>query len=143
MTTCPTCSGHGKINHANFERREHSSMRNIFDNQIAQYMRENNIFKRRSCLICVEKHVGEAREYYKEMLKFQNSGKDDLEARISWEENHIAIIGSLGLAIEESQTTPDLQLKLIASRRTYQYEHVEPNWREIIIEILKVKEQEK
>ena len=137
MTDCPTCNGKGQVD---INLAQSKFIRDQYEREIIQYIRSNHIFQRPSCLICVEKHVGEAMETYQELLKLENSGLDTREAKINWKLNHLSIIGSFRLAADESEKFPVLHEVLVASRRTYHYYHLEPNWQRIAEEILKAEE---
>lgn len=141
MTPCPACNGKGTIDNAQFERRDPFA-RHRFEDGIMQYIRSNHLFKRESCLLCVEKHVGAAREYYREMLKAAGSGNSSGDAKISVELNHLSVIGQLTLAMEEAEDYTELFDLLKATERIYRYEHIEPNWSEIALKIIAVKESQ-
>lgn len=140
MSECPTCNGKGQLD---INLSSTKFIRDQLDREIVRYLRQNHIFQRPSCLICVEKHVGEAMEAYQELLKFENSGLDTREAKINWKLNHLSIIGSFRLAADESEKFPILHEILVSSRRAYHYYHLEPNWRRIAEEILNAEEKQK
>lgn len=141
MINCPACNGKGTIDSVQFERRDPFAHRR-FDDGMMQYIRSNHLFKRESCILCVEKHIGAAREYYREMLKAAGSGNSSGDAKISVELNHLSVIGQLALAMEEAEEYEELYELLKATERIYRYEHIEPNWSEIAIKILAVKESQ-
>lgn len=118
---CPVCSA----------RRDREQRVARFEHDILEYLRNSRIIKRDSCILCVQKHVGRAMEYYNEMLTAKNSGKMDGTAEINVMMNHLAILGHLGCAIEESDDYSDLQRALLEQERSYRYEGIEPDWRYI------------
>lgn len=137
-TNCPTCAGRGTVNRAEFENRDHF-MRHRFEDEIMRYIRSNPNFRRESCFMCVEKHVSAAMQYHAELRKAQNSGTSDGQAQISIYQNYLSILGELNLAAEEADQWDDLCTKLKACERTLRYDHVFPNWNDIMQEMLKVK----
>lgn len=116
---CPVCGA----------KRDREQRMVRFEHDILEYLRNNRLVKRDSCILCVQKHVGRAMEYYNEMLTAKNSGKMDGTAEINVMMNHLAILGHLGCAIEESDDYSDLQTALLEQERSYRYEGVEPDWR--------------
>lgn len=118
---CPVCGA----------RRERERTMQRFEQDILEYIRSNRLIKRDSCILCVQKHVGRAMEYYNEMLTAKNSGKIDGTAEVNIMLNHLAILGHLGCAIEESDDYFDLQTALLEQERAYRYEGIEPDWRYI------------
>ena len=118
---CPVCGA----------KREREQRMSRFDSDILNYIRQNRLIKRDSCILCVQKHIGRAMEYYKEMLSAKGSGTADGDAAINVMLNHLAILGHLGCAIEESDDYADLQIAIIEQERQYRYEGIEPDWRYI------------
>lgn len=116
---CPVCGA----------RRERERTMQRFEQDILEYIRSNRLIKRDSCILCVQKHVGRAMEYYAEMLTAKNSGKIDGTAEVNIMLNHLAILGHLGCAIEESDDYRELQDALIEQERKYRYEGIEPDWK--------------
>ena len=124
---CPVCGA----------RRERERVMSRFENDIVDFLRRERLIKRDSCILCIQKHIGRAREYYKEMLTAQGSGNVDGNAAVNVKLNHLSVLGHLGCAIEECDEFVDLQDALIIEERTYRYEGVEPDWHllaELIIE---------
>ena len=118
---CPVCGA----------RRERERTMSHFESDIVAYLRNQRMIKRDSCILCVQKHVGRAMEYYKEMLTAKGSGTNDGTAAVNVKLNHLSVLGHLGCAIEESDDFEDLQTALTAAERKYRYEGVEPDWRYI------------
>lgn len=115
---CPVCGA----------RREREQRMSRFEMDILDFIRNNRLVKRDSCILCVQKHVGRAMEYYKELLTAKDSGTDDGTAAVNVKLNHLAIIGELGCAIDESDQYADLQAAIIEQERQYRYEGIEPDW---------------
>lgn len=138
MTKCPTCAGRGNIDRAEFENRDHF-LRHRFEDELMRYIRSNPNFRRESCFMCVEKHVSAAMQYHAELRKAQHSGTADGQAQINIYQNYLSILGELNLATEEADQWDDLCTKLKACERTLRYDHVFPNWNDIMQEMLKVK----
>lgn len=118
---CPVCGA----------RRDREQRMSRFESDILSYLRQNRMVKRDSCLLCVQKHVGRAMEYYKEMLTAKNSGTATGEAAVNVMLNHLSVLGHLGCAIEESDDYAEVQDALIEQERQYRYEGIEPDWRYI------------
>lgn len=118
---CPVCGA----------RRDREQRMSRFESDILNYIRQNRLVKRDSCLLCVQKHVGRAMEYYKEMLTAKGSGTATGEATVNVMLNHLSILGHLGCAIEESDDYAEVQDALIEQERKYRYEGIEPDWRYI------------
>lgn len=116
---CPVCGA----------RREREHRMSRFDNDILDFIRQNRLVKRDSCILCVQKHIGRAMEYYQEMLTAHNSGTDDGTAAVDVKLNHLSVLGHLGCAIEESDQFEDLQTAITEQERQYRYEGTEPDWR--------------
>ena len=93
-----------------------------FNFHIVEFLRENNITKRDSCIQCVEKHVGYARRLYFELLTLNDKTSGSAEL------NHIDIIGELRAATEEASEYPELYEELLDAERGYRYEGKEPDW---------------
>lgn len=115
---CPVCGA----------RREREQRMSRFEHDILDFIRQNRLVKRDSCILCVQKHVGKAMEYYKEMITAKDSGKADGTAAVNIKLNHLAIIGELGCAIDEADEFSDLQTAIQDQERAYRYEGVEPDW---------------
>lgn len=115
---CPVCGA----------RRERERTMSRFESDIVEYLRQQRVFKRDSCILCVQKHVGRAMEYYKEMLTAQGSGAADGTAAVNVKLNHLAVLGQLGCAFEEADDFSDLQTALLEQERKYRYEGIEPDW---------------
>lgn len=115
---CPVCGA----------RREREQRMSRFEHDILDFIRQNRLVKRDSCILCVQKHVGKAMEYYKEMLTAKDSGTSDGTAAVNVKLNHLAIIGELGCAIDESDEYADLQAAILKQERQYRYEGIEPDW---------------
>lgn len=138
MTNCPTCSGRGKVDiDMDYNRR----FRDKYDHEIMLYIRSNPNFRRESCFMCVEKHVSAAMQYHAELRKAQNSGTADGQAQINIYQNYLSILGELNLAAEEAEQWQDLHTMLQACERTLRYDHIFPNWNNLLAEMLKVKER--
>lgn len=105
--------------------RNRSRMMGGFNNQIIEFLEDNNITKRDSCINCVEKHFGYARELYKELLTLKQSAT---QVRGSVELNHVEVIGELRAATAESSEYELLYQELLSSERNYRYEGIEPDW---------------
>ena len=105
--------------------------------ELMYYLKNNRVIRRDSCILCVQKHIGRAMEYYTEMLTAIGSGKPSGEAAIDVKLTHLSILGHLGCAIEEADEYTDLQEYLIAQERNYRYDGVEPNWKEIAALIIR------
>jgi hypothetical protein len=138
MTNCPTCSGKGKIENSDFDKRD-NFMRHRFDDAVMQYIRSNPVFRRESCFYCVEKHIGSAMQYQREMMTAINSGTLSKQAEINIYQNFLSIVGELNLAAEESEQWEELHTMIKASERTLRYDHILPNWNVLMTEMLKVK----
>lgn len=124
QNACPVCGAAHKRTEA---------MRN-FDLQIIEYLRENNITKRDSCIACVEKHFGYAKQLFAEALTLQNAPRGSVEL------NHLEIIGELRAATEESSEYENLYFALLKAERDYRYEGTEPDWLAIAGLIAEVKD---
>ena len=124
---CPVCGA----------RRERERTMSKFENEIIDYLKRNRFVRFDSCIVCVQKHVGCAIQYYAEMLKASNSGMSDSTAKIDIKRNHLKVIGELGCAIDESTEYTELHTALIAEERKYRYEGIEPDWEYIIALIVK------
>ena len=116
--SCPVCGA----------RREREQRMSRLEMDIVDYLRSNRIVRFDSCIICVQKHVGTAMQYYAEMLKAKDSGKKDGTAKVDIKRNHLKIIGELNCAIDESAEYTDLNTALIEQERQYRYEGIEPDW---------------
>lgn len=127
---CPICGA----------RRERERTMSRFETDIIAYLRSNRIIRFDSCIICVQKHVGTAMQYYVEMLKAKDSGKADGSAKVDIKRNHLQVIGELNCAIDESAEYTDLHNALIAEERKYRYEGIEPDWDYIIALIVEYEE---
>lgn len=125
---CPVCGA----------RREREGRMRHFEMDLLNYLRENRTIKRESCVLCVQKHVGRAKAYHKELMTAKNSGKTDGEAAVNIILNFLDVLGHLGCAIEECDEYPELQETITAQERQFRYEGVEPDWRAIAVEILAV-----
>lgn len=115
---CPVCGA----------RRERERTMSRFEHDILSFLRDNRLVKRDSCILCVQKHIGKAMQYYNEMLTAKDSGKADGTAAVNVKLNHLAIIGELGCAIDESDQYAELQTAILEQERQYRYEGIEPNW---------------
>lgn len=124
---CPVCEA--------THRRAHRLSN--FEYSIVEELRRARLIKRDSCIMCVQKHVGRAMTYYKELLTAIDSGMPDGTASVNIKLNHLAVLGHLGCAIEESDNFEDLQNVLLEQERNYRYYGEEPDWSsisELIIE---------
>lgn len=137
-TNCPTCSGRGKLNRADFENRDHF-MRRRFEDELMNYIRTNPNFVRESCFYCVEKHIGSAMQYQRELQTALNSGTKDGQAEISIYKNYLSVVGELNLAAEEAEAWEELHTMLKASERALRYDHLFPNWNVLITKMLETK----
>ena len=115
---CPVCGA----------RRERERIMSRFEADIVNHLRSQRFIRLDSCIICVQKHIGTAMQYYAELLKAMDSGKADGTARVDVKRNHLKIIGELNCAIDESAEYTDLQTALISAERAYRYEGIEPDW---------------
>lgn len=115
---CPVCGA----------KRERERTMARFESDILDYLHRNRLVKRDSCILCVQKHIGRAMEYYKEMLTANGSGTAEGTAAVNVKLNHLSVLGHLGCAIEESDEFADLQAAIIKEERKYRYEGVEPDW---------------
>lgn len=127
INSCPIC---GAAN------RRSDAMRD-FDLQIIEFLRTNRITKRDSCIACVEKHFGYAKQLFAELISLKQSNGNP--ARGSVELNHIEIIGELRAATEESGDYAELYNALLEAERNYRYEGLEPDWLAIAAMIEDVK----
>lgn len=127
---CPICGA----------RREREQRMSRFEHDIVHFLRTNRIVKRDSCIICVQKHIGKAMQYYNEMITAKGSGLADGTAAVNVKLNHLAIVGELGCAIDESDEYTELQNVIIEQERLYRYEGIEPDWKHLAALII---EQEK
>lgn len=141
MPNCPTCAGKGKIDNQEFAHRD-PFMRHRFEDELMRYIRTNPTFRRESCFYCVEKHIGSAMQYHRELLTAQNSGAKDGQAEISIYKNYLSVVGELNLAAEEAEAWEELQTIIKACERTLRYDHIFPNWDNLLAEMLKVKESQ-
>lgn len=116
---CPVCGA----------RREREQRMSRFESDILDYLRNNRLIKRDSCILCVQKHIGTAMRYYAEMMTAKDSGKVDGEAAVNIKLNHLAIIGELGCARDEAEEYTDLYNAIKEQERNYRYEGIEPDWR--------------
>lgn len=132
QAVCPTCGA----------QRHRERVMSGFESDLVDWLRLNRIVRRESCLLCVQKHVGRAMEYYNEMITSKNSGNVDGVGAINVKLNHLALLGHLGCAIEECDDFPDLQDLIVAQERQYRYEGVEPDWKCIAELIIKAEENE-
>ncbi len=119
---CPTCGARRQMEH--------------FNDRIVDFLRQNHITRRDSCILCVEKHIGYAKALYRELLTLNRDVKGSIEL------NHLEIIGELRAATEEAQEYAELFAFLLDTERQYRYEGLEPDWNAIANHILKIKEQE-
>ena len=115
---CPVCEA--------THRRAHRLSN--FEYSIIDELRRARLIKRDSCILCVQKHVGRAMTYHKELLTAIGSCKSDGTSSVNIKLNHLSIIGHLGCAIEESDNFEDLQNLLIEQERNYRYYGEEPDW---------------
>lgn len=138
-TKCPTCSGRGNIENRD-DRHDSHFMRRRFEDEIMRYIRTNPNFVRESCFYCVEKHIGSAMQYHRELQTALNSGTQDGQAEINIYKNYLSVVGELNLAAEEAEAWEDLQAIIKACERTLRYDHIFPNWNNLLAEMLKVKE---
>lgn len=127
---CPVCGA----------RREREQRMSRFESDILDYLRDNRITKRDSCIICVQKHIGTAMRYYAEMMSAKDSGKVDGEAAVNIKLNHLAIIGELGCARDEAEEYTDLYNAIKEQERNYRYEGVEPDWRYLAALIVEIEQ---
>lgn len=130
QNACPVCGA----------AHQRSGFMRDFDLQIIEFLRENNITKRDSCIVCVEKHFGYARRLFMESLTLTSSAKGSIEL------NHIDIIGELRAATEEASEYAELYSALLNAEREYRYEGTEPDWQtiaELIYDVKNTNTQEK
>lgn len=126
---CPTCGA------------THKSIPifDSFNTQVFTLLRNNRLKARKSCILCIEKHVGTAKKYYAELLKAKDSGTETKEAKINIELNHLDILGEMNCAIEESKDYDVLYDILIKQEREYRYNGKEPDWVSIADAIITIK----
>ena len=108
-----------------------------FETDVLSFLRHNRFIRRDSCILCVQKHIGAAMQYYREMLNAKNSGTVSHTAVVNIKLNHLSIIGELQCAIDESMEYTELNEAIIQQERNYRYEGIEPNWEIIAALIVK------
>ena len=131
--TCPVC----------LAKRRADEVVSKINEQLYNIIKYNSIPSMKSCILCVQKHVGRASVYYDELLSAKGSGTADGTASIDVKTNHLKILGHLGCAIEESMDYPNLNAVLVEQERQYRYNGYAPDWRSITEEIIKVENSQK
>lgn len=131
---CPKC-GHSTIGM--------SRMRS-FENSISNFLLTLNAsgsssLDAKTCLMCIEKHIGDAMTLYKELITADGSGNNSGEASVNTYRNHLEIIGNLCEAYKESTDFIELHDLILISERNYRYEGIEPDWNRIMELMLKEK----
>lgn len=131
--TCPVCAA---------RRRAEEAVSKLND-QLYNIIKFNSIPSMKSCILCVQKHIGRASVYYDELLSAKGSGTTDGTASIDVKTNHLKILGHLGCAIEESMDYPSLNALLVEQERQYRYNGYAPDWDAITKEIIKAENSQK
>lgn len=116
-------------------------MRHRFEDELMRYIKSNPTFRRESCFYCVEKHIGSAMQYQREMMTAINSGTLSKQAEINIYQNYLSIVGEMNLAAEESEQWEELNAMIKASERSLRYDHILPNWSELFRNMLNVKKE--
>lgn len=132
---CPACgAARGRIE---FMRRTEESLSRFLLEQNADALNAD------SCILCVEKHIGDAVTLTKELLAAAGSGKTvepgKVTASVNVYRNHLEIIGNLCEAYKESRAWPELHELLKQSERAYRYEGLIPDWNNILALMIEAK----
>ena len=137
MTVKNRCSSCGHSQEAsNFMRRANSEILNYL------WMRDSSgssPLDPKTCLMCIEKHIGDAMTLYKELITATESFSSSSEGRVQIYRNHLEIIGNLCEAYKESTDFIELHDLILVSERNYRYEGIEPDWNRIMELMLKEK----
>ncbi len=126
---CPSC---GAMRDRIYQMERHND-------SFLEFIRQNQIVKRDSCILCVEKHLGKAKVLFEEMLTAKGK-QDNADARIKVEINHLEVIGNLQAATDEAQEFIELWDYLLTAERAYRYEGIAPDWEKIAGLIIAVKD---
>lgn len=139
MSNLKRCSSCGHSREAsNFMRRA--------DSEILHYLwikdsSGSSPLDPKTCLLCIEKHVGDAMTLYKELITATESYRSSSEGKVQLYRNHLEIIGNLCEAYKESQDFQELHDSILISERNYRYEGIEPDWNKIMDLMLKEKDK--
>lgn len=132
---CPTCG-------------QNSMRMAAFENQISTYLMEQNpnALAADSCILCVEKHIGDAMTLTKELMTASNSGtlkNGQITSSVNAYRNHVEIIGNLCEAAKESVKWTKLHDAILKAERQYRYNGVIPEWDVILAVMSEVRRSEK
>lgn len=108
---CPVCSA----------RRERAEMMGRNMNEIAVFVqRSNGTLTQDSCILCVEKHVSDARTAMRKTREETDETKREIL--------RLDVIGNLREATDEATAFPELHDFLAVSERDYRYNGNAPDW---------------
>ena len=99
---------------------------------IVTFLRDNNFrLGQDSCILCVEKHIADAKRAIEKQ-------RQEIEG-IKIELQRLAVIGNLREATDESTEFSELHDLLAIQERQYRYNDKDPDWEKIATVILEVK----
>lgn len=108
---CPVCSA----------RRERAEMMGRNMNEIATFVQwSNGTLAQDSCVLCVEKHVSDARSAMRKTREETDETKREIL--------RLDVIGNLREATDEATAFPELHDFLAVSERDYRYNGNAPDW---------------
>lgn len=99
---------------------------------LVTFLRDNNFrLEQDSCILCVEKHLSDAKRAIEKQRKETEGVKIELQ--------RLAAIGNLREATDESTEFQNLHDLLAIQERQYRYNDKDPDWEKIAAVILEVK----